>query len=140
MVADAHSRLEEALAAEGIESVGLFYKPKNDARVTGIGRVLRKYSLDELPQLFNVLRGEMSLVGPRPQIDQEVAQYDRIAHRRLLVKPGLTGLWQISGRSELSAEEGIRMDVFYAENWTLFNDFLILARTARAMIVGEGAY
>ena len=84
---DAHSRLGEALAAEGVESVGLFYKPKNDARVTAIGRVLRKYSLDELPQLFNVLRGEMSLVGPRPQIDREVAQYDRTAHRRLLVKP-----------------------------------------------------
>ena len=140
MVADAHSRLDEVLAAEGIESVGLFYKPKNDARVTGLGRVLRKYSLDELPQLFNVLRGEMSLVGPRPQIDQEVAQYDRTAHRRLLVKPGLTGLWQISGRSELTAEEGIRMDVSYAENWTLFGDLLILARTAKVVIAGAGAY
>lgn len=140
MMADAHSRLDEVLAAEGIESVGLFYKPKNDSRVTGVGRVLRKYSLDELPQLFNVLCGEMSLVGPRPQIDREVAQYDRTAHRRLLVKPGLTGLWQISGRSELSVEEGIRMDVFYAENWTLFGDFLILARTARAIVAGQGAY
>ncbi|WP_245643626.1 sugar transferase [Sanguibacter suarezii] len=140
MVADAHSRLDEVLAAEGIESVGLFYKPKNDARVTKVGRVLRKYSLDELPQLLNVLRGEMSLVGPRPQIDQEVAQYDRTANRRLLVNPGLTGLWQVSGRSDLSAEEGIRMDVFYAENWTLFGDLLILARTAKAMIAGEGAY
>ena len=140
MVADAHSRLDEALAAEGIESVGLFYKPKNDVRVTGVGRVLRRFSLDELPQLFNVLRGEMSLVGPRPQIDREVAQYDRTAHRRLMVKPGLTGLWQISGRSELSAEEGIRMDVFYVENWTLVGDLLILARTAKAMVAGEGAY
>lgn len=140
MDADAHSRLEEALAAEGIEKVGLFYKPKNDARVTGLGRFLRKYSLDELPQLLNVLRGEMSLVGPRPQIDREVAQYDRAAHRRLLVKPGLTGLWQISGRSELSAEEGIRIDVYYVENWTMFGDLLILARTAKAMVAGEGAY
>ena len=140
MVADAHERLDEALAAEGVESVGLFYKPKNDVRVTPVGRVLRKYSLDELPQLLNVLRGEMSLVGPRPQIDREVAQYDRTAQRRLLVKPGLTGLWQISGRSELSAQEGIRMDVFYVENWTIFGDLLILSRTARAMLTGEGAY
>lgn len=140
MDANAHSRLAEALAAEGVEDVGLFYKPKNDSRITPVGRVLRKYSLDELPQLFNVLRGEMSLVGPRPQIDKEVAQYDRKAHRRLLVKPGLTGLWQVSGRSELSPEEGIRMDVFYAENWTIFGDVLILARTAKAMVSGEGAY
>ena len=140
MVADAHSQLDEVLAAEGIDNVGLFYKPKNDARVTRVGRYLRKYSLDELPQLVNVLCGHMSLVGPRPQIAREVALYDRTAHRRLMVKPGLTGLWQISGRSELSAEEGIRMDVFYAENWTLFGDFLILARTAKAMFGGEGAY
>lgn len=140
MDADAHSRLDEILAAEGVGSVGLFYKPKNDARITSIGRVLRKYSLDELPQLLNVLSGEMSLVGPRPQIDREVAQYDQVAHRRLLVKPGMTGLWQVSGRSELSAEEGIRLDVFYAENWTIFGDFLILARTAKAMLVGQGAY
>ena len=140
MESNAHERLAEALAAEGVEDVALFYKPKNDMRITPLGRVLRKYSLDELPQLFNVLRGEMSLVGPRPQIDQEVAQYDRVAHRRLLVKPGLTGLWQVSGRSELTAEEGIRMDVFYAENWTVFGDLLILARTAKAITSGEGAY
>lgn len=140
MVADAHERLDEALAAEGVEDIGLFYKPKNDMRITPVGRVLRKYSLDELPQLINVLRGEMSLVGPRPQIDREVAQYDRTAHRRLLVKPGLTGLWQVSGRSDLSIEEGIRMDVYYAENWTAFGDLLILTRTAKAMVSGEGAY
>ena len=140
MVADAHERLDEALAAEGAEEVGLFYKPKNDFRITRVGRTLRKYSLDELPQLVNVLRGEMSLVGPRPQIDREVAQYDRTAHRRLLVKPGLTGLWQVSGRSELSAEEGIRLDVYYAENWTMFGDFLILARTVKAALTGDGAY
>ena len=140
MVADAHLRLDEVLAAEGIEEVGLFYKPKNDPRVTTVGRVLRKYSLDELPQLFNVLRGEMSLVGPRPQIDREVALYDRKAHRRLLVKPGLTGLWQTSGRSELSADEGIRMDVYYVENWTLIGDLMILLRTARAVVGSDGAY
>ncbi|WP_098454431.1 sugar transferase [Sanguibacter antarcticus] len=140
MVADAHLRLDEVLAAEGIEEVGLFYKPKNDPRVTKVGRVLRKYSLDELPQLFNVLLGTMSLVGPRPQIDREVALYDRKAHRRLLVKPGLTGLWQTSGRSELSPEEGIRMDVYYVENWTLIGDVMILLRTARAVVASDGAY
>jgi exopolysaccharide biosynthesis polyprenyl glycosylphosphotransferase len=137
MVTGAHSRLDEAMV-DG--SVGLFYKNRNDPRVTPLGRVLRRYSVDELPQLLNVLRGEMSLVGPRPQIDREVALYDRKAHRRLLVKPGLTGLWQVSGRSELTPEEGIRMDVYYVENWTLAGDLVILARTARAMLTGEGAY
>jgi exopolysaccharide biosynthesis polyprenyl glycosylphosphotransferase len=137
MVADAHSRLDEAMV-DG--QVGLFYKNKNDPRITPLGRVLRRYSLDELPQLFNVLRGDMSLVGPRPQIDREVALYDRKAHRRLLVKPGLTGLWQVSGRSELTPEESIRMDVYYVENWTLFGDLAILARTLRAVLAPEGAY
>lgn len=140
MVVDAHDRLAEVLAAEGVDAVGLFYKPKNDPRVTPLGRFLRKYSLDELPQLFNVLRGDMSLVGPRPQISTEVALYDRKAHRRLLVKPGLTGLWQVSGRSSLTVEEGIRMDVYYVENWTLFGDLLIAARTLRVLLRGEGAY
>lgn len=140
MVPDAHARLAEVLAAEGVTDVGMFYKPKNDPRVTPVGRFLRRYSLDELPQLLNVLKGEMSLVGPRPQIDAEVAQYDHVASRRLLVKPGLSGLWQVSGRSDLSPEEGIRMDVYYVENWTVFGDFLILLRTAKAMIAGEGAY
>jgi exopolysaccharide biosynthesis polyprenyl glycosylphosphotransferase len=132
----ADRRLDEVMGSD----VGMFYKAKNDPRVTPLGRVLRRYSLDELPQLFNVLRGEMSLVGPRPQIDREVALYDRRAHRRLLVKPGLTGLWQVSGRSELSPDEAIRMDVYYVENWTVFGDLLILARTAKAIVAGEGAY
>jgi exopolysaccharide biosynthesis polyprenyl glycosylphosphotransferase len=140
MTSDAHDRLQEVLESQGQGDVGLFYKPKNDPRVTPVGRFIRKHSIDELPQLFNVLRGEMSLVGPRPQIDQEVALYDRKAHRRLLVKPGLTGLWQVSGRSELTPEEGIRMDVYYVENWTLFGDLVILARTARVVLTGEGAY
>ncbi len=117
----------------------MFYKPTNDPRVTPIGRALRKYSLDELPQLLNVLLGDMSLVGPRPQIDAEVAQYDRAAHRRLRVKPGLTGLWQVSGRSTLAPEDGIRLDVSYVENWTLFGDLLILARTVRVVTSGDGA-
>ncbi|WP_163276202.1 sugar transferase [Cellulomonas iranensis] len=135
----AHDRLAEVLAAEGVADVGAFYKPKNDPRVTPLGRVLRRYSLDELPQLFNVLRGEMSLVGPRPQIAAEVATYDRAAHRRLLVKPGLTGLWQVSGRSNLDPRAAMRLDVAYVENWTLFTDVAILARTARAMVAAEGA-
>ncbi|GIG38792.1 sugar transferase [Cellulomonas phragmiteti] len=139
MQVGAHDRLAEVLAAEGVDSVGAFYKPKNDPRVTRIGRVLRRYSLDELPQLLNVLRGDMSLVGPRPQIAAEVATYDRAAHRRLLVKPGLTGLWQVSGRSNLDPRAAMRLDVSYVENWTLFGDVLILVRTARAMVAGDGA-
>ncbi|MDC7121638.1 sugar transferase [Cellulomonas fimi] len=140
MVADAHERLSDVLAAEGVTGIALFYKPKNDPRVTRVGRVLRRFSLDELPQLFNVLRGEMSLVGPRPQIAEEVAQYDRAAHRRLLVKPGLTGLWQVSGRSDLTPEAGLRADVSYVENWTLFTDLLILARTVKVVVSRSGAY
>lgn len=139
MQMDAHERLAEVLAAEGVVEVGAFYKPKNDPRVTPVGRVLRRYSLDELPQLFNVLRGEMSLVGPRPQIEAEVATYDRAANRRLLVKPGLTGLWQVSGRSNLDPEAAMRLDVTYVENWTLFGDVMILARTFRALVAGDGA-
>ena len=139
MEVGADSRLDEVLAAEGVDGLGLFYKPKNDPRVTRVGRVLRRYSLDELPQLFNVLRGEMALVGPRPQIDREVALYDRRAHRRLLVKPGLTGLWQVSGRNDIAADEGIRLDVYYAENWTPFGDLLLLARTIKVVLGGHGA-
>ncbi|WP_315095724.1 sugar transferase [uncultured Cellulomonas sp.] len=139
MVAGADTRLAEVLAEQGIASVGMFYKPVNDPRVTPLGRVLRKYSIDEFPQLLNVLLGDMALVGPRPQIDAEVAQYDRTAHRRLRVKPGLTGLWQVSGRSSLAPEDGIRLDVNYVENWTPFGDLLILARTVRAVLHHENA-
>ncbi|WP_255595825.1 exopolysaccharide biosynthesis polyprenyl glycosylphosphotransferase [Cellulomonas sp. C5510] len=140
MVVGAHDRLGEVLAAEGVTDLGLFYKPKNDPRVTRVGRFLRRYSLDELPQLVNVLRGDMSLVGPRPQIEAEVALYDDRARRRLLVRPGCTGLWQVSGRSDLDPGEGVRMDVAYVENWTLLSDLGILARTAHAMVAGRGAY
>lgn len=140
MIPDAHLHLEEVLAAEGISEIEMFYKPKNDPRVTAVGRVLRKYSLDELPQLFNVLRGEMSLVGPRPQIAQEVARHNPAARRRLLVKPGLTGLWQVSGRSDLTENESVRLDLYYAENWSFFSDLLILARTIRVLLGGQGAY
>lgn len=135
MYQDAETRLDDVLDG----TFDLFYKPRNDPRITRVGYLLRRYSVDELPQLFNVLRGDMSLVGPRPQIDREVALYDRRAHRRLLVKPGITGLWQVSGRSDLSPQEGIRMDVYYVENWTLFGDLIIIARTVKALLGGEGA-
>jgi lipopolysaccharide/colanic/teichoic acid biosynthesis glycosyltransferase len=105
-----------------------------------VGRWLRRFSLDELPQLFNVLTGSMSLVGPRPPLPHEVERYDSSIRRRLLVKPGLTGLWQISGRSDLSWEESVRLDLRYVENWSLALDLLILWKTAAAVIRSRGAY
>ncbi|HEX4356784.1 MAG TPA: sugar transferase [Pseudonocardia sp.] len=122
------------------EGFGPLFKIRNDPRVTGVGGWLRKYSLDELPQLFNVVLGSMSLVGPRPPLPSEVAGYARDAQRKLLVKPGLTGLWQISGRSDLSWEESLRLDLRYVENWTLALDGLILWKTIKAVISGDGAY
>jgi lipopolysaccharide/colanic/teichoic acid biosynthesis glycosyltransferase len=126
--------------AVGNEAAGPLFKMRADPRVTRVGRFLRRYSLDELPQLFNVLGGQMSLVGPRPALPHEVAAYEERMQRRLLVKPGMTGLWQVSGRSDLSWEESVRLDVYYAENWTPFLDLLILAQTARAVVSGRGAY
>ncbi|MGQ0573020.1 MAG: sugar transferase [Pseudonocardia sp.] len=122
------------------EGAGPLFKMRQDPRVTPVGRWLRRYSLDELPQLFNVLGGSMSLVGPRPPLPEEVAVFTRDAHRRLLVKPGMTGLWQVSGRSDLSWEESVRLDLRYVENWTLTMDMSILWKTLRAARTGEGAY
>jgi lipopolysaccharide/colanic/teichoic acid biosynthesis glycosyltransferase len=119
---------------------GVLFKIRNDSRVTGVGRVLRRYSLDELPQLINVLRGEMSLVGPRPPLESEVRRYGFDMHRRFLVKPGLTGLWQVSGRSDLSWDDSVRIDVRYVENWSLMFDFMILWKTVGAVLRGRGAY
>jgi exopolysaccharide biosynthesis polyprenyl glycosylphosphotransferase len=133
-------RLVPALAAAGNDGAGPLYKRRNDPRVTPVGKVLRRYSLDELPQLFNVLAGQMSLVGPRPPLRREVDEYEERMLRRLLVKPGLTGLWQVSGRSDLPWEETVRLDVYYAENWTPFGDLLILIRTLKAVVTGTGAY
>jgi exopolysaccharide biosynthesis polyprenyl glycosylphosphotransferase len=116
------------------------FKMRADPRVTPIGRILRRYSLDELPQLFNVLGGSMSLVGPRPHVTREVEQYGFDMRRRLLVKPGITGLWQVSGRSNLSWDESVTIDVRYVENWSLTMDLGILARTLGAVIRGSGAY
>ncbi|TXK16047.1 sugar transferase [Microbacterium wangchenii] len=112
----------------------VMFKMRNDPRVTRVGRVMRRFSLDELPQLFNVINGSMSLVGPRPPLPSEVAQYADHVHRRFLVKPGITGLWQVSGRSSLSWEETVRLDLSYVENWTLLGDMVILAKTARATL------
>ena len=119
---------------------GVLFKLREDPRVTPIGRVLRRFSLDELPQLVNVLTGSMSLVGPRPPLPDEVSRYGDDARRRLLVKPGLTGLWQISGRSDLSWEDSIRLDLRYVENWSLALDTAVLVKTARAVFEARGAY
>lgn len=138
MKVNADAELRALLEAQGSYDKPLF-KVENDPRITAVGRVLRKYSLDELPQLFNVLGGSMSLVGPRPQRDGEVALYDDAAHRRLYVSPGMSGLWQVSGRSNLSWEESIRLDLYYVENWSLMGDVVILFRTFKAVFTSNGA-
>jgi exopolysaccharide biosynthesis polyprenyl glycosylphosphotransferase len=138
MKQDADAQLAALLAVQGSADTPLF-KVRDDPRITGIGKVLRKYSLDELPQLFNVLRGSMSLVGPRPQRAGEVALYDDDAHRRLYVSPGMSGLWQVSGRSNLSWEESIKLDLYYVENWSLMQDIVILFKTFKAVFASHGA-
>jgi exopolysaccharide biosynthesis polyprenyl glycosylphosphotransferase len=115
-------------------------KDPQDPRITKPGLFLRRWSIDEIPQIINVLKGEMSLVGPRPPLAEEVNQYEKSETRRLLVKPGLTGLWQVSGRSELDWEDAVRLDLYYVENWSLTLDILIIIRTAAAVWRGEGAY
>ncbi|HEX9339532.1 MAG TPA: exopolysaccharide biosynthesis polyprenyl glycosylphosphotransferase, partial [Pseudonocardiaceae bacterium] len=138
MVVDADAkRVALRLADEG---AGPLFKLRRDPRVTRVGGWLRRYSVDELPQLFNVLAGTMSLVGPRPPLPEETATYGPDVRRRLLVKPGLTGLWQVSGRSDLPWEEAIRLDLRYVEDWSLALDALILWKTLRAVFGGEGAY
>ncbi len=122
------------------EGCGLLFKIRQDPRVTPVGRFLRRYSIDELPQFINVLRGEMSVVGPRPPLPTEVAHYDSKVRRRLLVRPGITGLWQVSGRSDLSWEESVRLDLSYVENWSMLSDLLIVMGTLRAVLRSSGAY
>ncbi len=138
MVLNAEALLPELHAAQGYED-GLF-KMANDPRVTGPGKWLRRFSLDELPQLVNVLKGDMSLVGPRPPLKHEVAQYDDDMARRLRVRPGMTGLWQVSGRSDLAWSEAIRLDLYYVDNWSMLQDLTILARTFGAVFGKHGAY
>jgi exopolysaccharide biosynthesis polyprenyl glycosylphosphotransferase len=119
---------------------GVLFKIRRDPRVTPIGRFLRKHSIDELPQFINVLKHEMSVVGPRPPVPREVKDYDNQCKRRLLVRPGITGLWQVSGRSNLSWEDSVRLDLFYVENWSMVADLLIVVKTIKEMVAGSGAY
>lgn len=138
MVVDADARKAELSGAN--ENDGLMFKIRRDPRVTGVGRLLRRTSLDELPQLVNVLTGHMSLVGPRPPLPEEVARYDEVELRRLTVRPGMTGLWQISGRSDLSWDETIQLDLQYVDNWSFTSDVDVMGRTLRAVVDGRGAY
>jgi exopolysaccharide biosynthesis polyprenyl glycosylphosphotransferase len=138
MRSDAESMLKELKQRN--ESDGLLFKMRADPRVTRVGTWLRRYSLDELPQLINVVRGDMSLVGPRPPLASEVALYASDVERRLMVKPGITGLWQVSGRSDLSWDDSVRLDLYYVENWSLALDLSIIARTALAVVKSSGAY
>ncbi|HEV7193725.1 MAG TPA: sugar transferase [Jatrophihabitantaceae bacterium] len=139
MYRDADNRRNDLLEMNESEG-GMLFKIRSDPRVTPFGRLLRKFSLDELPQLFNVISGSMSLVGPRPPLPDEVERYESHDHRRLLVKPGMTGLWQVSGRSDLSWDESVRLDLYYVENWSLALDLAIIARTMWAVLRSRGAY
>jgi exopolysaccharide biosynthesis polyprenyl glycosylphosphotransferase len=140
MVADAEARLAKLQDSQRGAGNSVMFKMANDPRITPVGRFLRRFSLDELPQLFNVLRGSMSLVGPRPPLTTEVDEYENHVHRRFLVKPGVTGLWQVSGRSNLTWDETVRLDLYYVENWSLTGDLVILWRTAKAVLGSDGAF
>jgi exopolysaccharide biosynthesis polyprenyl glycosylphosphotransferase len=138
MVEDADKQLESLLAEN--DSDGLLFKIREDPRITPVGRILRRFSIDELPQFLNVLRQEMSVVGPRPPLRREVEAYDDDVQRRLLVKPGITGLWQVSGRSDLPWDKSVRLDLSYVDNWSMTTDVLIIAKTIRAVFQRKGAY
>lgn len=138
MCTDAEARIDALIAANG--GAALLFKLEDDPRITTIGKFLRKYSLDELPQFWSVLCGGMSVVGPRPQVSREVAEYSDIHHRRLLIKPGITGLWQVNGRSELSMDESIRLDLRYVENWSLVGDLTIVLKTVGVVLRPGGAW
>jgi exopolysaccharide biosynthesis polyprenyl glycosylphosphotransferase len=133
-------RQRDLLREQNAHGAAPLFKVRSDPRVTRLGRVLRRYSIDEVPQLLNVLLGHMSLVGPRPPLPSEVVAYGPRARRRLLTKPGLTGPWQVGGRSDLSWEEGLYLDLLYVENWSLVDDLVILARTVGAVLRARGAY
>jgi lipopolysaccharide/colanic/teichoic acid biosynthesis glycosyltransferase len=135
---DAESELERLRALN--EASGPLFKIRDDPRQTRVGRFLRRTSIDETPQFFNVLRGEMSLVGPRPGLPSEVAQYQEWQRRRLDIQPGLTGLWQVRGRSDLTFDEMVMLDIYYGENWSLGADVQILMRTVPQILFGDGAY
>jgi exopolysaccharide biosynthesis polyprenyl glycosylphosphotransferase len=139
MVNDAENRVDDLSTLNEVAG-GTMFKIRRDPRVTRVGRILRRFSIDEVPQLLNVVTGSMSLVGPRPPLPREVATYGGDVRRRLLVKPGMTGLWQISGRSDLTWEESVRIDLRYVENWSLSLDLLVILKTARAVLRADGAY
>jgi exopolysaccharide biosynthesis polyprenyl glycosylphosphotransferase len=138
MYADADSR--QAVLEDANEKAGAIFKMRNDPRVTPIGRFLRRWSIDELPQLFNVLRGEMSLVGPRPLPERDYERLEDWHRKRYLVLPGMTGLWQVSGRSELDFDELVRLDFLYLERWSVFLDLSILLKTIPAVVRARGAW
>jgi exopolysaccharide biosynthesis polyprenyl glycosylphosphotransferase len=138
MCVDAEQRLGEIQHLNDCDEV--LFKMRSDPRTTRIGRFLRRFSIDELPQLLNVLTGTMSLVGPRPPLRREVEVYGSDVHRRLLVRPGMTGLWQVSGRSQLSWRESVRLDLYYVDNWSMMGDLVILGKTLRAVLASSGAY
>lgn len=138
MVQEAESMFESVVAQKKGDIIR--FKAKDDPRITRVGRIIRKFSLDEIPQLINVLKGDMSLVGPRPPVPVEVEHYSSWHRKRLRVRPGLTGLWQVSGRSELPFEDMVRLDIYYIENWSLWMDFRIILRTIPTVLFGSGAY
>jgi len=138
MVQNADTQVDSLLSDN--EGAGVLFKMRDDPRVTKVGRVIRKFSIDELPQFVNVLRREMSVVGPRPPLRREVEAYDGAVKRRLLVKPGITGLWQVSGRSDLSWEETVRLDLSYVDNWSMVGDVMIVVKTLKAVMASDGAY
>lgn len=137
---DGADKMVDKLAAQNESQGGVLFKIREDPRVTPIGKLLRKFSIDELPQFINVLKRDMSVVGPRPPLANEVKSYDDYAKRRLLVRPGITGLWQVSGRSDLSWEDSVRLDLFYVENWSMISDLLIAVKTVKAVFSHSGAY
>ncbi|TKV57348.1 sugar transferase [Nakamurella flava] len=139
MIHGADKQVDKAKDEAG-QTASVFYKSANDARITPLGRFLRKTSIDELPQLFNVVAGQMSIVGPRPLVPGEGAEIGNFLERRRLVRPGITGLWQVSGRSDVSAEERIRLDFYYVENWSVAGDLVIIGRTVKTVLAREGAY
>jgi lipopolysaccharide/colanic/teichoic acid biosynthesis glycosyltransferase len=137
MVDDAEQRRYELESLNEMD--GPVFKSSRDPRVTPVGKFLRRFSIDELPQLYNVLKGDMSLVGPRPPLPQEVQRYKRWQRRRLSMKPGITCLWQISGRNQVGFEEWMKLDLTYIDNWSLLLDLKILIKTVPAVLMGKGA-
>ncbi|MCB0933876.1 MAG: sugar transferase [Mycobacterium sp.] len=139
MVSNAEALLDD-LAHQNESHGGVLFKMREDPRITPVGKILRRFSIDEIPQFINVIRGDMSVVGPRPPLQREVATYDGEVRRRLLVRPGVTGLWQVSGRSDLTWDQSVRLDLSYVENWSMGTDLVLILKTVRAVLGRNGAY